>query len=96
MRCAYGLAVLPRAFLENMTTSSIGLYSLQIGDRIRIGEAELEVTQIGKECHQRCAIFYQAGDCVMPKEGIFARVLKGGVITVGEEVEVESGNSCGE
>jgi molybdopterin adenylyltransferase len=55
-----------------------------------LGSALLEVTQIGKECHNRCAIYYQAGDCVMPREGIFARVLKGGVVTAGTEIEVET------
>jgi molybdopterin adenylyltransferase len=55
---------------------------------LRIGKSLLEITQIGKECHTRCAIYYRAGDCVMPREGIFARVLIGGAINVGDEVEV--------
>jgi MOSC domain-containing protein YiiM len=83
---ARGLAVDPGAFAENITTSGVDLVSMSTGDRISIGETELEITQIGKECHTRCAIYYQAGDCVMPREGIFARVLRGGVIRVGENV----------
>ena len=80
MRAA-GLDVGPGDFAENLTTRGIELYSLPIGTRLQIGSTVLlEVTQIGKICHTRCAIFYQAGDCVMPKEGIFARVLKGGLV----------------
>jgi MOSC domain-containing protein YiiM len=83
---ALGLDVDSGDFAENITTSGIELVSLPIGTRLQIGETLLEVTQIGKECHTRCAIFYQAGDCVMPKEGIFARVITGGVIKPGDEV----------
>jgi MOSC domain-containing protein YiiM len=76
-----GLDVGPGDFAENLTTRGLELYSLPLGTRLRIGStALLEVTQIGKTCHTRCAIFYQAGDCVMPKEGIFAKVLKGGPV----------------
>jgi MOSC domain-containing protein YiiM len=82
-----GLDVNSGDFAENITTSGIDLVSLPIGSRLQIGEALLEVTQIGKECHTRCAIFYQAGDCVMPKEGIFAKVITGGVIRPGDPVE---------
>ena len=85
-----GLDVDPGAFAENVTTRGLDLVALPIGTRLRVGEALLEVTQIGKECHNRCAIFYQAGDCVMPKEGIFARVLRGGTVTAGTVVEVLS------
>lgn len=67
-------------FAENITTRGVDLGSLPVGTRLWIGEAELEVTQIGKECHQGCAIFQVVGDCVMPRKGIFARVLKGGRI----------------
>ena len=81
-----GLTVGAGDFAENITTVGIDLVSLPIGTRLGLGEALLEVTQIGKECHTRCAIFYQAGDCVMPKEGIFARVLRGGVVRCGESV----------
>lgn len=84
---AMGLNVSAGDFAENITTSGIDLVSLPIGSRLQIGTAELEVTQIGKECHTRCAIYYQAGDCVMPKEGIFARVLVGGTIKPGDLVE---------
>ncbi len=84
---AMGLDVSAGDFAENITTSGIDLVSLPIGSRLQIGKAELEVTQIGKECHTRCAIFYQAGDCVMPKEGIFARVLAGGTIKQGDTVQ---------
>jgi MOSC domain-containing protein YiiM len=83
-----GLDVDSGDFAENITTSGIELVSLPVGTRLQIGETLLEVTQIGKECHTRCAIFYQAGDCVMPKEGIFARVITGGVIRPGDEVEI--------
>jgi len=84
-----GLDVNPGDFAENITTVGVDLVSLPIGTHIAFGaEALGEVTQIGKECHTRCAIYYQAGDCVMPKEGIFIRVLKGGTIKVGDEVHV--------
>lgn len=79
----------PGAFAENITTQSMGLTSLSIGEKLKIGEnVKLEITQIGKECHSRCAIYYTAGDCVMPKEGIFARVLEGGRIYVNDDIVV--------
>lgn len=84
-----GLDVGPGDFAENITTEGIELTALPIGTKLRLGkEAVGEVTQIGKECHSRCAIYYQAGDCVMPREGIFIRVLQGGPIEVGDEIEV--------
>lgn len=83
---ALGLDVDAGDFAENITTRGIDLVSLPIGTRLRVGESLLEVTQIGKECHTRCAIYYQAGDCVMPKEGIFARVIAGGMIHPVDEV----------
>jgi len=83
---ALGLDVTAGDFAENITTSGIDLVSLPIGTRLQVGETLLEVTQIGKECHTRCAIFYQAGDCVMPKEGIFVRVITGGLIRPGDEI----------
>lgn len=84
-----GLDVKPGDFAENLTTEGIDLLSLPIGTRMAIGkEIEVEVSQIGKECHSRCAIYYQAGDCVMPKEGIFVRVLKGGGVRTGDEIVV--------
>ncbi|MBU5637182.1 MOSC domain-containing protein [Geomonas sp. Red69] len=85
---ALGLDVKEGDFAENITTEGVDLVSLPIGAKIELGETLLEVTQIGKECHTRCAIYYQAGDCVMPKEGIFARVLKGGVVRPGDQVVV--------
>ena len=85
---ALGLDVKEGDFAENITTEGVDLVSLPIGTKIELGETLLEVTQIGKECHTRCAIFYQAGDCVMPKEGIFAKVLKGGVVRPGDRVVV--------
>lgn len=75
-------------FAENLTTEGIELYTLPIGTRLDINGVILEVTQIGKECHQKCAIFKLVGDCVMPKEGIFARVIKGGIIRKGDEIKV--------
>lgn len=86
-----GLDVDNGDFAENITTRGVNLPALPIGAKLKIGDTLLEVTQIGKECHTRCAIFYQAGDCVMPKEGIFARVLDGGEITPGSELQVLSG-----
>ncbi|MFH1758005.1 MAG: MOSC domain-containing protein [Pseudomonadota bacterium] len=89
-----GLKVGPGDFAENITTQGLDLLKLPIGTRFKIGPSSLlEVTQIGKICHTRCAIYYQAGDCVMPKEGIFAKVLAGGEIKVGEEIHVLSGDS---
>lgn len=86
-----GLDVGPGDFAENITTSGIELVSLPIGTVLRVGpDARLEVSQIGKICHDRCAIFEQAGDCVMPREGIFVRVLSGGPVAPGASVEVES------
>ncbi|NJD39526.1 MAG: DUF2703 domain-containing protein [Geobacter sp.] len=84
---ALGLDVTTGDFAENITTSGIELVSLPIGSRLQIGKTLLEVTQIGKECHTRCAIFYQAGDCVMPKEGIFAKVIRPGIIRPGDRIE---------
>jgi MOSC domain-containing protein YiiM len=84
---ALGLNVTAGDFAENITTSGIVLVTLPIGSCLQIGETLLEVTQIGKECHTRCAIFYQAGDCVMPKEGIFAKVITGGAIKPGDEIK---------
>ena len=75
-------------FAENITTEGIELYSLPIGTRMDIGGVIFEVTQIGKECHQKCAIYHQIGDCIMPKEGIFARVIKGGIVRPGDEIIV--------
>jgi len=76
-------------FAENILTSGICLYELPIGKKLRVGGALLEVTQIGKECHNAgCAIKRQTGDCVMPREGIFAKVLEDGAIKQGDSIEV--------
>lgn len=84
-----GLDVGPGDFAENLTTEGVDLVHLPIGTRLKIGDTAVgEVTQIGKECHKRCAIYYQAGDCVMPKEGIFIRVLLGGKVKAGDKIEV--------
>ena len=86
-----GLKVGYGDFAENITTQGIDLVHLPIGAEIRIGDAVvLRVTQIGKECHTRCAIYYQAGDCVMPKEGIFAEVVSEGEVKVGDEILIRS------
>lgn len=83
-----GLDVSSGDFAENITTKGINLVSLPVGTKLKTGDTLLEVTQIGKVCHDRCAIYYQAGDCVMPREGIFCRVLKGGPIKVGDQVKI--------
>lgn len=75
-------------FAENLTTEGIVLYEIPVGTRLKIGETVMEVTQIGKECHAGCAIFKLIGDCVMPKEGIFTKVLTPGWILPGDEIEV--------
>ena len=78
-------------FAENILTSGICLYELPVGTKLEIGEALLEVTQIGKVCHNEgCAIKKQTGDCVMPREGIFASVVREGKIKPGDEIEVEN------
>lgn len=74
-------------FAENITTEGITLYTMIPGDKIKIGDVEMEITQIGKECHGAgCAIFTQVGKCVMPKEGIFAKVITTGTIKSGDEI----------
>lgn len=87
---AMGLDVTTGDFAENITTQGINLPLLPVGTRLAVGDTLLEVTQIGKECHTRCAIFHQAGDCVMPKEGIFATVLRGGSMRAGSGITVVS------
>ncbi len=83
-----GLAVGPGDFAENITTRDMELSTLPVGTRLAVGGAVLRVTEIGKECHNRCAIYLQAGDCVMPREGIFAVVLRGGTVRAGDPIEV--------
>jgi len=88
---ALGLDVGCGDFAENLTTKGINLVTLSLGTRLAIGdEVLLEVTQIGKECHNRCAIYYQAGNCIMPKEGIFAKVISGGEIKAGDRIRMEN------
>ena len=83
-----GLDVHPGDFAENITTEGIELTALPVGSRLSLGEAEVEITQIGKTCHTRCALYQQAGDCVMPKEGVFARVLREGIVKTGDHVNI--------
>ncbi len=88
---AIGLKVKPGDFAENITTEGIDLLKLPLGTRMAIGEnTEVEVSQRGKECHTKCNIYYEAGDCVMPREGIFAKVIKGGKIKKGDKITVVS------
>ena len=75
-------------FAENITTEGIELYSLPVGTRLRVGECVLQISQIGKECHKGCAISKLVGKCVMPREGVFATVEKGGKVYAGDEIEV--------
>lgn len=82
------VALRPGIFAENITTEGIDLWSLPIGTRLQIGQTLLEITQIGKECHRHCQVFKEVGDCVMPREGIFAVVIKEGVIKAGEAVKI--------
>ncbi len=83
-----GFDVGPGDFAENLTTEGIDLLSLPVGTRIFIGETVLEITQIGKECHTGCAIYRQIGKCIMPKEGVFTRVIKGGTVNVGDTIRL--------
>ena len=84
-----GLAVNPGDFAENLTTEGLELFTLPLGTRLSVGQdIILEITQIGKECHDRCDIFKQVGTCVMPTEGVFTRVIRGGKVTAGDKLEV--------
>ncbi len=84
-----GLDIDAGDFGENIVTEGLDLKHIIQGTRLRVGkEALLKITQIGKECHDRCAIYYKAGDCIMPKEGIFGTVQAGGVVRIGDEVEI--------
>ena len=86
-----GLDVTFGDFAENFATLGIDWKAVPIGTQLRLGDTVLvEITQIGKECHNKCAIYYQAGDCIMPKEGIFGRVLKGGKIRRGDPIVFEN------
>ncbi len=84
----------PGDFAENITTQGLDLRLLRVGSRLKVGAAvELEITQLGKRCHGRCAIFARLGDCIMPREGAFARVLQPGSIRVGDRIEVVDDSS---
>jgi len=86
-----GLDVTFGDFAENIATAGTDWKTVPVGTRIRLGDTALiEITQIGKECLNRCAIYYQAGDCIMPREGVFARVLEGGLIRCGDVIEILS------
>ena len=88
MRPRSPIALDPGVFAENINTEGIDLKGLPVGTHLRIGETEVEVTQIGKECHNDCAIKKAVGRCVMPTEGIFAIVVKEGTVRAGDEIEV--------
>jgi len=86
-----GYDVKPGDFAENITCQGLELPFLPIGTRLNVGkDAVLEISQIGKECHTGCAIFKQTGKCIMPKEGVFARVIKSGEITAGDDIQIQS------
>ena len=85
-----GFDINPGDFAENLTTEGIELVSLPVGTRTSVGEEViLEVTQIGKECHTGCAIYRQISKCIMPKEGVFARVIRGGLVKGGDRIRIE-------
>ena len=84
-----GLDVSFGDFAENIATEGIDWKTMPIGTRVKLGDsAFVEITQIGKECHTKCAIYYKAGDCIMPKEGVFAKVLEGRTIQCGDKIEI--------
>jgi len=82
--------LVPGKFAENITTQGIELFTLPVGTRLKLGACVVEVTQIGKECHQHCEIYKKVGQCIMPHEGIFVKVLVPGVVRVGDAIEVET------
>ena len=77
----------PGSFAENLTTEGFNLGGVSIGDRLKVGETLLEISQIGKECHTHCEIYHKTGDCIMPQKGIFCRVIRGGKIKNGDTIE---------
>nr|WP_320116356.1 MOSC domain-containing protein [uncultured Desulfuromonas sp.] len=85
---AKGLTLADGDFAENIVTAGVDLLRTDLGTRIEIANVVLEVTQIGKTCHQRCAIYHQAGECVMPTQGIFAKVVEGGAISPGDQIHI--------
>lgn len=85
-------AILPGDFGENLTIEGIDLYACPVGTRLRIGkDVLLEITQIGKTCHKGCAIFKEVGTCIMPREGVFTRVIAGGEVKAGDLLEIQGG-----
>ena len=89
LMAAKGAKVSPGDFAENVTTEGIDLSKLKIGDKLRLGtEVEIKITQFGKQCHGRCIIYEQIGDCIMPRKGVFAKVSTEGSIRVGDTIEV--------
>ena len=88
MRAASPISLTDGVFAENINTVGIDLKHLPVGTRLRIGETEVEVTQIGKECHNDCAVKKAVGKCVMPTEGIFAVVMREGTVRAGDDIEI--------
>lgn len=86
---AKGVNVSDGDFGENLLVSGIDFKTLPVGTKLRCNDVELEITQIGKQCHAHCEIYKQVGDCIMPREGVFARVLQGGEISTGDELYIE-------
>jgi len=94
-----GASISPGDFAENITTQGLDLRMLKVGSRLKLGAAELVVTQLGKRCHGRCAVYAKLGDCIMPRQGVFARVAASGRVRVGDIIEVvddHSGHSDGQ
>lgn len=87
---AKGADVQPGAFGENLVVEGLDFRAMPVGTRLRCGAALLEITQIGKECHSHCAIYHRVGECIMPREGVFAKVLEGGPVAVGDVMTVEA------
>jgi MOSC domain-containing protein YiiM len=76
-------------FAENVATEGVNWKELPLGTRVKLGqEVVVEITKIGKECHKKCAIYYQAGDCIMPREGVFGKVIDGGTLRCGDAIEI--------
>ena len=90
---ARGVKLQAGAFGENMIVEGIDFSALPVGTHLKAGEVLVEMTQIGKECHSHCQIFHQVGDCIMPREGVFAKVLNGGRLKIGEEMEIVTNDS---
>ena len=90
-----GLNVLPGDFAENIVTQGLDLKGVHIGTKIKIGEdVILQVTQLGKDCLRPCAIYYKVGDCIMPREGVFAKVLEGGIVKVKDAIQIIALKAC--